>query len=182
MSNKIRIIKKIRKNFTSFEEIRFFTQIVFLVTALPFLLKFSSISMLMRMLTPRALKNYENLDLERLSERIVVFTDYILRLNFWMYKGTCLKRSLVLYYLLRKLGINVHICFGVRYKRELSDKEVERALEGHAWLLYNGDIFMERNPETTKTYKITYCYPERLGQGNAAEYGGKTHSKLTVSF
>jgi hypothetical protein len=78
--------------------------------------------------------------------------------------------------------MNVHICLGVRYGEKLSDKEAENGLEGHAWLLHNGDIFLEREVEVTKTYKMTYCYPERPGRGSTAEYGDKTHSKLTVSF
>ncbi len=183
MSNKMEFIKKFRKNFTSFEEIWLFIQIFFLVTVLPFLLKFSSISMLMKMLTPRVLKDYENLDLEKPKEKIAVFTNYILSRNFWIYRGSCLKRSLVLYYLLRKYGIDIQICLGIKYDEELSDSGVkERKLDGHAWLPYNGDIFPERDSETTKTYKMTYCYPERPGRGNAAGYGDKTHSKLTVSF
>ncbi len=154
-------IKKIRKNFNSFEEIWLFVQIFLLVSVLPLLLKFSSIPRIMKMLTPWDLEVYETLKLEKLMERIVNFTDYILNHSFWVFKGSCLKRSLILYYLLRKYGIDIQICLGVKYDGGLSDSEAEeRKLDGHAWLIYNGDIFMERNPEVTKTYKATYCYPE----------------------
>ena len=154
-------IKKIRENFNSYEEIWLFMQIFLLVTVLPLLLKFSSFPRIMKLITPGDLKVCETLKPEKLIERIVLFTDYVLRHNFSVFKGSCLKRSLVLYYLLRKHGIDIQICLGVKYDGELSDSEAEeKKLDGHAWLLYNGDIFMERNPEVTKTYKTTYCFPE----------------------
>lgn len=113
------------------------------------------------MFTPEDLKVSKTLKLEKLIERIVNLTDYILNHSFWVFKGSCLKRSLVLYYILRKYGIDIQICMGVKYNGELSDNEVEeRKLDGHAWLVYNGDIFKERNPEVTRTYKMTYCFPE----------------------
>ncbi len=99
-----------------------------------------------------------------LISKIVKFTDYILSRNFWIYRNTCLKRSLVLYHFLRGLGINVHICFGVRYNGMSPNKEAEKKLEGHAWLIYNGDIFLERNIESTKAYKMTYCFTDKMEQ------------------
>ncbi|HZX15060.1 MAG TPA: lasso peptide biosynthesis B2 protein, partial [Thermodesulfobacteriota bacterium] len=76
--------------------------------------------------------------------------------NFWIYKAICWKRALVLYHFLRKAGVNVQICFGVR----LPNIEAKDELEGHAWLIYNGEIFLERDIEMAKTYKVTYWYPE----------------------
>ncbi len=52
--------------------------------------------------------------------------------------------------------MDVHICFGVRFPDGVSREK----LEGHAWLLYNGDIFLERDIEMAKAYKLTYCFPE----------------------
>ncbi len=114
----------------------------------------------MKVITPRDLKVYKNLDLEKSKDKVVKFTDYILSRNLWIYKTKCLKRSLVLYHFLRKLGINVHICFGVRYNEKLPNGEAKKKLEGHAWLLYKGDIFLEKNIEMAKNYKVTYCFPE----------------------
>lgn len=101
-----------------------------------------------------------------LISRIVKFTDYILSRNLWIYRGTCLKRSLVLYHFLRKSGINVHLCFGVRHNGRLPDREAEKKLEGHAWLLYRGEIFLERNAAMTRTYAVTYCYPDDGDHGS----------------
>lgn len=158
-------VRKLRANFSSLKEVELFIRIFFLITILPFLIRFLSISKLMEFLTPRDLKVYKNEHSEKTKDKVVKFTDYILRLNIWIYKTTCLKRSLILYHFLRKAGINVHICFGVRFNDEkLPDREAQKKLEGHAWLLYNGDIFLEGNTEMTKTYKVTYCFPERKEQ------------------
>jgi hypothetical protein len=227
MSNLNKSIRKIRDNFSSFEDIWLFIRIFFLVTALPAMVRFLSLPKLMNVLTHRDSKVYQNLEIEKskdtkefisktsflsfpllsspcrglvgnpsdllgivkndpgragmtsgqaamteietgcgftydLISKIVKFTDYILSRNFWIYRNTCLKRSLVLYHFLRGLGINVHICFGVRYNGMSPNKEAEKKLEGHAWLLYNGDIFLERNTESTKAYKMTYCFPDKM--------------------
>jgi len=162
MNRQTGIIGKIRDNFSSFEDIRFFAQIFILITLLPTMLRLLSIPMLMKILTPGTLKGYQ--DIEKSKDKIVKFTDYILSRNFWIYRNTCLKRSLVLYHFLRGSGINVHICFGVRYNGMSPNKEAEKKLEGHAWLIYNGDIFLERNTESTKAYKMTYCFPDKMEQ------------------
>ena len=47
----------------------------------------------------------------------------------------------------------------MRYNEGLTNAEIKK-LEGHAWLLYNGTVFLEKNTEIAKTYKITYCFPE----------------------
>jgi Transglutaminase-like superfamily len=156
MIQNLHFVRRIRDNFSSLEEVELFIQIFLLLTVLPLIVKLLSVPRLMNALTPGNSKQHKNLDIEK----VVKFTDYILSRNLWVYKTTCLKRSLVLYRFLRKLGMNVHICFGVRSP----DGESRKKLEGHAWLLYNGDIFLERNIEMTKTYKVTYCFPERNEQ------------------
>ena len=158
---KMEIVRRIRSNFNTFAEVKLFIQILSLLTVLPLLVKLLSLPRLMNVLTPGDLRQHKNQDIEK----VVKFTDYILSCNLWIYKSTCLKRSLVLYHFLRKFGINVHICFGVKYDEKLPDREPQkRKLEGHAWLLRNGDIFLERNVEMAKTYKVTYCFPERNDQ------------------
>jgi hypothetical protein len=44
----------------------------------------------------------------------------------------------------------------VRQKKDLIDTEAKQELEGHAWLMYNGDIFLEENTDMIKTYTKTY--------------------------
>lgn len=126
-----------------------------MIILLPVMLRVFSIPRLMSILTPRDLKVSRHLELEKLRAKIVKFTDYILSRNSLTSENTCLKRTLVLYHFLRKMGMDVQVCFGVKY-------EARKKLEGHAWLLYHGDIFLERNTEVTKTYKQTYCFPDKM--------------------
>ena len=49
-----------------------------------------------------------------------------------LYKATCLRRSLLVWWFLRREGIPAHIRFGVRM--------LNGNLEAHAWLEYNGSI------------------------------------------
>lgn len=126
-----------------------------MIILLPVMLRVFSIPRLMSMLTPRDLKIYQHLELENLRAKTVKFTDYILSRNSLTSENTCLKRTLVLYHFLRKMGMDVQVCFEVKY-------EARKKLEGHAWLLYRGDIFLERNTEVTKTYKLTYCFPDKM--------------------
>jgi hypothetical protein len=114
----------------------------------------------MKVITPHKQKQlHNNHDREQAKDTIIKYTDYLLSRNFFVYKSTCLRRSLVLFYFLRRIGIDVHICFGVRQKKNLIDTEAKQELEGHAWLMYNGNMFQEKNTNMTKTYTKTYCYP-----------------------
>jgi hypothetical protein len=160
MDNPNYILGKFRTNFTSFQEIWLFTQIFLLATVLPIMLKLISLPKLMNVLTPQDMSRHKDLDLARLKNKIVKFTDYVLSKNLWIYKRTCLKRSLVLYHFFRKFGINVYVCFGVRYSESVSDKGAKKKLEGHSWLLYKGSMFLEKNADITRTYKITYSFPD----------------------
>ncbi len=164
------IIRKTKSNFHSLEEILLFIQVFFCITIVPFLLKLLTIPGLMKILTPKRMKIYKTLNLEESKDKIIRFTGYILNRNFWIYKNTCLNRSLVLYHFLRKSGINAHICFGVKYNEELSDREVKKKIEGHAWLIYKGEIFLEKNVDETETYKMIYCFPERKEQVRQKEF------------
>lgn len=155
---------KFRKNFSSFEEMWLFIQIFCSLLVLPVMLRLFSIPRLMAIVTPRQLNRYKSQEVEKLKAKAVKFTDYLLGWHSPGCKNTCLKRSMVLYHFLRKVGIDVHICFGVRHNGRLSDRETKKRLEGHAWLLYHGNIFLERNVEITKTYTLTYCFPDKMEQ------------------
>ena len=143
----------------SFGEIVFFIHILFVVTILPLLINLLSIPKFMKILTPKNLRANNHKDAEELMNKTIKFTDYILNRNFLIYRNTCLKRSLVLYHFLRRLGINVHICFGIRFNQNLLIEEGEKKIDGHAWLFYKGKIFLERDVKNTTRYKKTYCFP-----------------------
>ncbi|MBI5664180.1 MAG: lasso peptide biosynthesis B2 protein [Nitrospirae bacterium] len=165
----MRTIKKIRSNVNSLEDVGLFLQIFFLITILPLLVKFMTVPQLMKTLTPKNLKDNSKCDLNEMRDKIEKYTLYILSKDFWMYKNICLKRSLVIYHFLRKYGMYVTICFGVRYINERPGNAEIKKMEGHAWLVYNGDIFLEKNVEETKTYRMTYCYPKNEDEANEKE-------------
>ena len=155
------ILRKFRSEFNSFRDVYLFFQILLIITLLPILFRLLSLPGLIKKFTPRSVKYQENASLKKTTDKIVKFIDFILKRDFGRYKeNTCLKRSLVLYYYLRKHGIDVHICFGVKYDDKATNTEEKNRLIGHAWLLYNGNILLEKNAAETKTYKVTYSFPE----------------------
>jgi hypothetical protein len=113
----------------------------------------------MKTLTPGGKKFGINLAVDLLVEKIVKYTNYILGYNWLAYKNTCLTRSLVLYHFLRQYGIEVHICLGVKKGDSLKEADSEKILQGHAWLTYNGNIFLEKNSAGAHNFKMTYCFP-----------------------
>ncbi len=150
----MKIVKKIKNNFHSFKDIWLFICIFFLATILPLIIKFLSLPRTMQMITPSGTYRYN-----ATNRKIIKYTEYILNLDFWIWRPTCLKRSLLLYHFLNKIGINVRICFGVKYNKSMISKDRNRNLYGHAWLLLDGEIFLERNIEIVRGYKVTYCFP-----------------------
>lgn len=65
-------------------------------------------------------------------------------------KNPCLLRSLILFHLFRKEGLDARIHFGI--------KDGVTPLAGHSWLSLNGDPFLEQiDPEST--YIDVYSYP-----------------------
>ncbi len=49
-----------------------------------------------------------------------------------LYKATCLRKSLLVWWLLREEGIQSQVCFGVRL--------LGHSLEAHAWVEYHGTV------------------------------------------
>jgi len=166
-----KFFREVKGNFSSFGDVKLFINVFVFLTILPLLIMFLSLPRLMNLLTPKDIKKHKkhkNHGEEKLIEKLVKFTDFILGRKFWIYNPQCLKRSLVLYHHLRKAGIDVYICFGVRINHELSDPIMMEGFEGHAWLEYDEDVFLEKKADRTKTYKKTYRFPsnneERMNQ------------------
>ncbi|MCP4294302.1 MAG: lasso peptide biosynthesis B2 protein, partial [Proteobacteria bacterium] len=154
------MIEKFKKNFRTFGDLWLFMRIFGLITLLPVMVKYLSIPILLKTLTPGGKKFGQNLDVDFLIGKIVKYTDYILGYNWLVYKQTCLKRALVLYHFLRKYGIEVQICLGVKKGESIREVDSEKIFQGHAWLLYKGNIFLEKKVDVTKTYRITYSFPD----------------------
>lgn len=73
--------------------------------------------------------------------------------NPW--KITCLRRAAVLYYLLRSAGREVKLCIGVR-------RDDSGALLAHAWLLRDGELYLERanTVEIVSDYTLIAQFPQ----------------------
>ena len=153
------MIEKFKKNFKSPGDLWLFMRIFGLITILPIMVRGLSIPTLLKTLTPGGNKFGQNLDVDSLIEKIVKYTDYILGYNWLAYKNTCLTRSLVLYHFLRKHGIEVQICLGVKKGESLGEVDSEKILQGHAWLTYDGNIFLEKNSLGARSFKTTFCFP-----------------------
>ena len=53
------------------------------------------------------------------------------------FRASCLRRSLLVWWFLRKQGIQSNICFGVRM--------IDHQLEAHAWVEHNGVVVNDSN-------------------------------------
>ena len=153
------IVNKIRKNLRSLGDLWLYISIIIGTIVLPLMFKFLPLPRMMQLITPVSTKRYNVLCDGSTKEKIIKFTDYILNRNILIWRNTCLRRSLLLYHFLNKIGLKVRICFGVKYNNTVISKNHKGSLEGHAWLLLNGEIFLERNIEIVKKYNVTYCFP-----------------------
>ena len=149
------MVKKIRVNFSSLGDARIFLEMILIVPVLQLFIRVFRLPRLMEWLTPSAVRLRSGENPEHKRQKIIKFADYILDRNFWIYRKTCLKRSLLLYRFLRQAGIDVQLCLGVKVIHDGTRKN----LQGHSWLVYKDDIFLEKDIETTKTFKVTYCFP-----------------------
>ncbi len=153
------MIKKIRQNFNSWRDVLLFSRVLGLITILPILVKWHTLPRLMNRLTPLNIQTLKHSAADLTKAKIVTYTDFILSWGVGVWKRTCLKRSLVLYHFLRDVGMPVYICFGVRIPASAGKIAAHGRLEGHAWLLHEGGIFLENDPDMTRTYKETYRFP-----------------------
>ncbi len=72
----------------------------------------------------------------------------------WRY--TCLRRSVVLYHLLRRSGRAVELRVGVR-------KDADGSLAAHAWLVRDGAPYLEPDPAVPGRFSVIARLPESQG-------------------
>jgi hypothetical protein len=73
------------------------------------------------------------------------------------WKRTCLRRAVVLHYLLRKAGRPADLVIGVK-------RDEQQALAAHAWLSREGMPYLERGAEAAASYQVLTTFssvPER---------------------
>jgi hypothetical protein len=69
------------------------------------------------------------------------------------WRHTCLKRSAILYHLLRRSGLPVELCIGVR-------RDAAGPLTAHAWLIRDGIPYLERAESPSTTHTPIARFPE----------------------
>lgn len=102
---------------------------------MPILIKCFSLQRILGMMTPREKAQAQNTS-HASVKRIVSLGLLLLNRNRLFLKNSCLKRSLLLYYFLRKDGVNVQIYFGI--------KKLDDRLSGHSWLTQDGNLLADR--------------------------------------
>ena len=95
----------------------------------------------------RERKSLEQKDLD-LSKSGWLYANFLL-IKCLRLKKPCLLRSLVLFQLLRKRGLDSQIHFGVKR---------EDFLDGHSWVSFNGKPLLERT-DPNLIYEDIYVYP-----------------------
>lgn len=169
------IARKLKDNFNSPRELLLFGRIFLLITVLPLLVRFLTLPRLMKFLSRRTRDAPGNRSTGEYVHRAVKFTDYILSRNFWIYRKTCLKRSLVLYHFLQPAVGDLGVCFGVRRGKKADDND-QKELDGHAWLVQRGECFLEEEPDLTRKFIVTYRFPEKP---SARKTSGKDFAHLS---
>ena len=143
-----RLLSKFR-HFESFADLRCFASTLILWGVLPLLLLFPLKSVL-RLLTPRRKITPSALSAAR-QAKIERFAHYWFSRRYIAAHHSCLKQSLVLYYLFNRAGIPARICFGIR-------KE-DSQLSGHSWIETPSSD--RNNPDPHNEFVEIYAYPER---------------------
>ncbi len=85
------------------------------------------------------------------------WVDAVLHRLPWPWRRTCLKRSAVLYHLLRREGVPVELRIGVR-------RDPSRHLAAHAWLTRNQESYLEARPDEgggVEDFTEIACFPEQ---------------------
>jgi len=69
------------------------------------------------------------------------------------WRHTCLKRAVMLSYLFRKAGRHVELVIGVKH-------DDYGAVTAHAWLVRDGDPYLENDPGHPRRFKEIARFPE----------------------
>ncbi|MEO7997180.1 MAG: lasso peptide biosynthesis B2 protein [Gemmatimonadaceae bacterium] len=70
------------------------------------------------------------------------------------WRTTCLKRSSILYALLRRSGEDVQLHIGVK-------READRSFAAHAWLMRNDQPYLEPAGSAYATFQMITAFPEQ---------------------
>lgn len=68
------------------------------------------------------------------------------------WRRTCLKRALVLHYLLHRAGRPAELVIGVR-------RDQQNELAAHAWLAHDGSPYLETGTDHVASYQVLTAFP-----------------------
>lgn len=92
--------------------------------------------------------------------RLIQDVELVLAWGRPLVRPGCLTRGATLYYVLRRAGLDVALCFGVG--------EIDGAMEGHCWLTKDGEPFLERR-DPSAVFAELYRVPSRKGHHDSGE-------------
>ncbi len=100
--------------------------------------------------SPRPASPDETVDDASLAE----WVDRVLRRLPPPWRRTCLKRAIVLHYLLHRAGRPAELRIGVR-------RDERSALAAHAWLVQNDRPYLERGSDRIESYRVLASFSSR---------------------
>lgn len=86
-------------------------------------------------------------------EDVAYYVDRWLALFPYNLKGNCFPRALALFFFARRAGLPVQFKCGVMM--------LNQQLEGHAWLVLDGHVFLEPS-SYWQSFTVTVSFPESL--------------------
>jgi len=141
--------KRFLKSFGSFSDFALFARVLAAYPVIHTLVVILPFNSLMKLLTPkRARPSWKNK-----PEKIVEYVTFALAAYSFVFRPTCLMRSLLLYRFLRMAGLGVDLHLGAFFNKR-------GKLKGHGWITLNGGIY----PSTAilrKKFKKIYSHPPR---------------------
>jgi hypothetical protein len=90
------------------------------------------------------------------DESLAEWVDRVLRRLPPPWRRTCLKRALVLHYLLHRAGRHAELRIGVR-------RDGTNALAAHAWLVLLGEPYLETGADHIDSYQVLATFPSPDG-------------------
>ena len=115
-------LARLRREVQTWHDLRLLIAITAWATAMPVLVRLLKLETLLKLLTP---VNRSQIPQQEDVQRAIRYTNLVLGCHP-LVPNTCMMRSLVLYRILRELGLSVTIHFGVR--------KADQGLGGHCWL------------------------------------------------
>ena len=120
-----------------------------LIPPLVFLMPFSTLA---RFLTGRDRSSTSVRD-QACDEVVASWVDSMLLKLPWPWKRTCLKRSAVIYYLVRSAGRPTHLNFGVK-------RAPDGGLHAHAWLTLDSVPYLEPDLRSLEGLRSIAVFPD----------------------